>query len=110
MAKAEDFLRAHLEAHSEAWRAEHDHAMEYWDLRARLKLSLSLFDYIRSMDEHWSEQVRSGGVSWRPDEAVAHSEFYREWLIPLKGIEESLRQLSAKGYPVEEEKQFHAAC
>jgi hypothetical protein len=110
MASPNQILRGQLDAFSEAWKKPHDQAMEYWELKEVLRLSLALYDATVAVDRHWSDSVRSGAAPFSRDKGLEIQQLYRNWLRPTQAISRDLTRLEQAGYVVEEAARFRAAC
>src|SRR5947207_5056775 len=110
MMPTNQMLRGQLEAHSGSWRKPHERAMEYWELRDLLRISLALYDAVVSTDRHYCDEVDAGRVAFARDRAIEIQRLYAEWNEPTEAILHRIRGLEKVGLSIEEGSRFRQAC
>jgi hypothetical protein len=110
MAPPQELLRGQLNAFSDAWRKPHAQAMECWELKEILRMSLALYDAMAALNHHWSDQVHSGSVPFSRERALEVQQLYRDWVVPSGDILKDLKALEKAGFAFEEAARFRAAC
>lgn len=109
MMTSTNFLREQLEANVQAWKYDHDRAMACWEMEARLKLVMSLYEVIQTIDRHWGQETRSDSATF--DEAAAGQigDLYRIWLKPSQEVIRIIANLRRQGYAIEGADAFEQA-
>jgi hypothetical protein len=95
-----EFFAEHLEDQREAWKADHDKAMECRDLEDLIRRGLGLFHIIRLADESWSRKVQAGTQKFNADAARGINAAYKWWLEPCDDVLKAIRQMELS-LPVE---------
>src|SRR3712207_6747394 len=93
----------------EAWKKEHDDAMEYWAVQGRVDKDLDLLSRVRSLDHVWTENVQAGREVF--DQAVVRDlfDFYQSWYKCTADLTQKIDAVQRKGRAVLRAKEFQAA-
>lgn len=110
VASTTQYLRHQLAGYSRGWESDRATALAAWELEARLKTALALFDHVRRLDEQMTAELVAAGTTWTPELAEQLMTFYREWERPTTEIARRIADLQAKGQPVEGADEFRAAA
>jgi hypothetical protein len=103
------FLNGQLAAYSESWQDEHASALACWELEARIKLAVALFEIIRDFDERLARDALAGKMQWDRPLADEIRELYAAWEKPTARIVPQLLEMSKGGFVVEGEEAFKGA-
>jgi hypothetical protein len=103
------YLQHQLAGYSRAWESDRASALANWDLEARIRTALTLFEHVRRLDEQMTADIGSAGTSWTPQSAEQLLSFYRDWERPTRQIAERIAELQAKGVRVEGGDDFRVA-
>jgi hypothetical protein len=108
--KAIDGQLGLYEAQAEAWKSDHDRAMDCLDIEAITNFGLGIYRSIRHADRAWSEAVRSGAMPMVREDAERLSRWYALWIKPCDMLLEEIRDLESEGYHVDNAAEFREAC
>jgi hypothetical protein len=109
VATTKQYLRHQLTGYSEGWESDRAAALAVWELEARLKTALALFDHVRRLDEQMTAELIATGATWTSESAEQLMAFYREWERPTPQIAKQISQLQSEGHRVEGADEFRAA-
>jgi hypothetical protein len=104
------FLSDQLDSYTESWQRDHADALACWELEARLKIALGLFQAIRLVDQEMSQAVAEGRLSWDAVTTERLVGFYRSWEAPAGAIVRRARDLRSRGFEVEGAVEFERAA
>jgi hypothetical protein len=109
VAATSDYLRLQLAGYAEAWKSDRQTWLEAWELEARLKTALALFDHVRRIDQQRTAELSAGGEPWTRESAAALTALYRDWEAPSATIAEQIASLQSKGVSVKGAEEFQQA-
>ena len=109
VAATTEYLRHQLTGYARGWESDRATAVAVWELEARLKTALALFDHVRRLDEQMTADLVAAGTTWTPESAEQLLALYREWERPTPEIAKRIADLQAKGHGVEGADEFRAA-
>jgi hypothetical protein len=109
VAPTTEYLHHQLTGYSRGWESDRAAVLAAWELEARLKTALALFDHVRRLDEQMTAQLVAAGTTWTPESAEWLMAFYRDWERPTSQIAKRIAELQAQGQPVEGADEFRAA-
>jgi hypothetical protein len=89
----------------EAWKKDHDEAMECQDLEDMLGLGIALYHMIRRGDEAWSKKVQAGTVAFDADRAKTIHGAYEWWMIPCDTLLATVQKMEV-AFQVEHAEEF----
>lgn len=100
-----DFFVEELAGEREAWKSDHDAAMDCRDLEDLVRRGLGFYYMIRISDESWSRKVQSGQVGFDPDRARKIHAAYKWWLEPCADLIAAIQEVEAS-YTVDGAEEF----
>jgi hypothetical protein len=109
VAATSDYLRHQLAGYAQGWKSDRRESLSAWELEARLKTALALFDHVRRIDQQRTAELSVSGETWAHDSAAALTELYRDWETPSQMIAEQIESLQASGASVEGAEEFKQA-
>jgi len=109
VAATEEFLHHQLSGYARAWESDRASALAAWDLEARLRTALTLFEHVRRLDEQMTADIVAARSSWTPDSAAKLLAFYREWERSIFQIAKRIAELQFEGHQVEGADDFKTA-
>jgi hypothetical protein len=109
VAATEQFLQHELSGYARAWENDRATALAVWDLEARLRTALTLFEHVRRLDEQMTADIVAAGTTWTHEAAEKLLAFYREWERPTSQIAWRIAELQANGHHVDGADEFRAA-
>lgn len=95
-----EFFAEQIEDQREAWKADHEEAMECRDLEDLIRRGLGLFHVVRLADESWSRKVQSGAAKFNPKFARDINSAYKWWLEPCDEVLAEIQRVE-RSFPVE---------
>lgn len=102
------FLEELTEDRDEAWKPEHNAAMNCRDLEDTLQRGLGWFYIIRLGDESWSKKVQSGETAFDADRVASIRSAYEWWLKPCDQILQRIQEVERE-YEVVNAAEFRRA-
>jgi hypothetical protein len=104
-----DFVAEQFEQDKEAWKADHDEAMECYKLQDRLRAGLRFFNFIRYSDESWSRRVQLGETTFDEKSIRAIHDLYQLWLLPVDSVRAAIQHFEDQGFKVSGANEFREA-
>jgi hypothetical protein len=109
VAATAEFLQHELSGYARAWENDRASALAVWDLEARLRTALTLFEHVRRLDEQMTADIVAAGTTWTHESAGKLLSFYREWEGPTSQVARRIAELQAQGHHVAGADEFRAA-
>jgi hypothetical protein len=94
----------------EAWKDQHEKAMECFDCEDFLARGLRLFRFIESSDAKLREADALGVFNYSSELYEAVTELYRAWLIPCDHADAWIRKMNGAGYAPGNLAEFRDTC
>lgn len=94
----------------EAWKVQHDHAMECFDCEEHLSRGLQLFHWIENLDAQLREADALGVLDYTSEVYEAVTDLYRVWLIPCDDAFAWISKIDGVGYAPDNLAEFREAC
>lgn len=88
----------------EAWRRNHEEAMECQDLEEYVSYGISLLRGLQEMDEE------AAGKTGDPATMAAFGQLYQQWLAPTAALLSRLEDFKSRGYDVPVLHELRVAC
>lgn len=95
---------------AEAWKLDHDRAMDCLDIEAITNFGLGIHRSILHADQTWTQAVRSGAMAMRREDAERISRWYTWWIKPCDMLLDKIGHLELDGYHVDNAAEFKDAC
>jgi len=94
----------------ESWKIDHDQAMACRDFEDWLDVGLHLLEVVRRADERYRDDVKTGKVPFRREDAQQLVQVYSYWLEPCDHLLSALKAFEDDGYQIENAEVFRRAC
>jgi hypothetical protein len=109
VAATSDYLRHQLAGYAQGWNSDRHESLATWELEARLKTALALFEHVRRFDQQRTSELSASGGTWTRESAEALIELYRDWEAPSATIADQIAALESKGLVVQGAEEFKQA-
>lgn len=94
----------------EAWKADHQAAMDCCDCDEALARGLQVFQWIEELDAQLREADSLGIVDYSREAYDAVTELYRLWLLPCDLADAWISKIDGGGYTLDNLAEFKEAC
>jgi hypothetical protein len=109
VAATSEYLRHQLAGYAEGWKSDLRGSLAAWELEARLRTALALFDHVRRIDQQRTAELSAREETWTRESSAALTELYREWEAPSTMIAEQIASPQASGASVKGAEEFKQA-
>jgi hypothetical protein len=109
VAACTEYLRHQLDGYGRGWDSDRAQVIAVWELEARLKTALALFEHVRRLDQQMSRELATSGSAWTREAAEYLLTFYRDWEAPTAQIATRIAELQAGGARIESSDEFKRA-
>lgn len=99
-----------VHAYRDAWKREHNRAVERFDFVDYLDFGLSLLKLIRQIDQRYQERVRKGLISLDKKTFEDIRLLYEDWFAPCESLLKRIDEFVREGFEIENAEEFRAAC